>query len=67
MIAGNGGRTVSESGALVAPAALDASSVTLNVPVTAGVPKISPLVVSTDNPLGNPVAPEASGELLAVI
>jgi hypothetical protein len=39
------------------PLPLVALNVTVEVPAAVGVPEISPLVLLTDNPAGNPVAP----------
>ncbi len=49
------------------PWELEAISVTLEVPVTVGVPEINPVAVSTVNPAGSPEALKLVGELLAVI
>jgi hypothetical protein len=43
--------------ALPIPPLLVALSVTVEVPAAVGVPEINPVVVLTDKPLGNPVAP----------
>jgi hypothetical protein len=50
-----------------APLALVALSVTVEVPAAAGVPEIIPLVLLTDRPAGNPVAPKLVGVFVAVI
>ena len=39
----------------------------VKVPVTDGVPLITPVLVLTLSPAGNPVAPKLVGELVAVI
>jgi hypothetical protein len=49
------------------PFALVALSVTLEVPAAVGVPEITPVVVLTESPAGNPVAVKLVGLLLAVI
>jgi hypothetical protein len=43
--------------ALPVPKLLAALSVTVELPAAVGVPEIAPVVVFTDNPPGNPVAP----------
>jgi hypothetical protein len=43
--------------ALPAPPLLLALSVTVDVPAAVGVPEINPVVLLTDKPAGNPVAP----------
>jgi hypothetical protein len=43
--------------ALPVPLLLMALSVTVDVPAAVGVPDINPLVLLTDSPAGNPVAP----------
>jgi hypothetical protein len=43
--------------ALPVPPLLLALSVTVEVPAAVGVPEIKPLLVLTDRPAGNPVAP----------
>jgi hypothetical protein len=54
--------------AVPVPTLLVALSVTVDVPpVPVGVPEITPVVVLTDKPAGNPVAPKLVGELVAVI
>jgi hypothetical protein len=54
--------------AVPVPALLLALSVTVDVPpAPVGVPEITPVVVFTDSPPGNPVAPKLVGELVAVI
>jgi hypothetical protein len=58
---------VSVSVAVPVPPALLALSVTEDVPVAVGVPEITPVVVLTLNPEGNPVALKLVGLLLAVI
>jgi hypothetical protein len=42
---------------LPVPPLLVALSVTVDVPDTVGVPETNPLVLLTDSPAGNPVAP----------
>jgi hypothetical protein len=49
------------------PLALVALSVTVEVPAAVGVPEIIPLVLLTDRPAGNPVAPKLVGVFVAVI
>ena len=41
--------------------------VTLNVPLTCGVPEMTPVVLPTASPFGRPVAVNAEGLLLAVM
>jgi len=53
--------------ALPLPPPLVAVSVTVEVPAAVGVPEINPLVLLTDNPPGNPVAPKLVGVFVAVI
>ena len=48
---------VSVSVALPVPPLFVALSVTVELPAELGVPEINPLVVFTDSPAGNPVAP----------
>jgi hypothetical protein len=67
VIAGGVGRTVMVSVALPLPPALLALMVELNVPVTLGVPLITPVLVLTLKPVGRPVAPKLVGLLLAVM
>jgi hypothetical protein len=43
--------------AVPVPPALEALSVTVEVPVAVGVPEINPVPVFTDKPAGSPVAP----------
>jgi hypothetical protein len=52
---------------LPVPVAFVALRVTVDVPATAGVPEIAPLVVLTLKPEGRPVAPKLVGEFVAVI
>ena len=52
---------------LPVPLALLAVMVAGKVPATEGVPEITPVVVSTLSPDGNPVAPKLVGVLVAVI
>jgi hypothetical protein len=54
---GAGTLIVSVSVAVPVPAAFVALNVTVEVPAALGAPVIKPLVVLTDNPAGNPVAP----------
>jgi len=65
---GTPGKTdkTSVDGALV-PLPLVAANVTLNVPAEVGVPEIMPVSVSTDNPVGNPIALKLVGLPLAVM
>ena len=49
--------TVTVSVAVPVPPLLVALNVTVETPAPLGVPEIKPVVVLTDNPLGNPVAP----------
>ena len=49
------------------PAELVAETVATVVPAAAGVPEITPLIVSTDRPAGRFVAPNEVGELEAAI
>lgn len=58
---------VKVSVALPVPPALVALIVTLYVPAVVGVPEISPVLVFTVKPAGNPVAPKLVGLLVAVI
>jgi hypothetical protein len=54
--------------AVPVPTPLVALSVTVDVPpAPVGVPEITPVVVFTDNPPGNPVAPKLVGVLVAAI
>jgi hypothetical protein len=53
--------------ALPVPPPFFAVSVTVEVPDAVGVPEINPLVLLTDNPPGNPVAPKLVGVFVAVI
>ena len=48
---------VSVSEALPVPELLVADKLTVDVPAVEGVPEITPLLVLTDSPAGNPVAP----------
>ena len=57
VITGGAGLIVSVSVALPVPPAFVALSVTVDVPAVVGVPEINPLVLLTDSPAGNPVAP----------
>ena len=49
------------------PPALVALNVTLEVPAAVGIPEITPVVVLTESPAGNPVALRLVGLLFAVI
>ena len=62
-----GAVTVIVSVAVPVPKLLLALSVTVETPAAVGVPEITPVVVLTDKPLGNPVAPKLVGELVAAI
>ena len=53
--------------AVPVPAALVALNATLGVPAAVGVPAMTPVVVLTESPAGNPVALKLEGLLLAVI
>ena len=59
--------TVKLSVALPVPELLDAEIVTVNVPVTDGIPEISPVAVLIVKPVGSPVALKLVGELVAAI
>ena len=67
MIEGAGGTTVITNVAVPVPPALLALIVTLVVPVALGVPLITPVLVFTLSPPGNPVAPKLVGLLLPAI
>jgi len=67
VIVGAGRAMVRASVAVPVPPALVALMVTLNGPLTVGVPVIAPVLVLTLSPLGNPVALKLVGLLLAVI
>ena len=58
---------VSVSVAEPVPPLFVALMTTDEVPDVVGVPEIKPVVLLTDNPAGNPVAPKLVGLLLAVI
>ena len=58
---------VTTSDWVAVPAALLAANATLVAAASVGVPEISPLVVFTESPAGNPVAPNEVGTPLAVI
>ena len=58
---------VKDNVAVPVPAALVALNVTLDVPAAVGVPEMTPVVVLTESPAGNPVALKLAGLLLAVI
>ena len=58
---------VSERMELPVPPELEAVRVTVEVPAVEGVPEISPVLVLTERPEGNPVAPKLVGELVPVI
>ena len=53
--------------AVPVPPLFVAISVTLDVPAAVGVPEINPVVVLTESPSGNPVAPQLVGPFVAVI
>ena len=57
VITGAATAIVSVSVAFPVPAPFVALSVTVDVPAVVGVPEINPVVLLTDSPLGNPVAP----------
>jgi hypothetical protein len=57
VITGAATAIVSVRVALPVPLLLVALNVTVDVPAVVGVPDINPLVLLTDNPAGNPVAP----------
>jgi hypothetical protein len=59
--------TVKVNVAVPVPPAFVALNVTLEVPTAVGVPEITPVLVLTDSPAGNPVALKLVGVLLAVI
>src|SRR5687768_10858120 len=59
--------SVMTSGCVAVAAALVALIVALKVPLTVGVPEITPVVVLTERPGGRPVAPKLVGLLVAVI
>ena len=59
--------TVNERTALPDPPELEAVRVMVEVPAVEGVPEINPLLVLTERPEGNPVAPKLVGEFVAVI
>ena len=67
VIEGAGGTTVITSVAVPVPPALLALIVTLVVPVALGVPLITPVLVLTLNPAGNPVAPNLVGLFVPAI
>ena len=56
-ITGAAAEMVSVRVAVPVPVALVALSVTVDVPAALGVPEINPVLVLTDKPAGNPVAP----------
>jgi hypothetical protein len=59
--------TVKDNVADCVPVALVALNVTLDVPTTVGVPEMTPVVVFTESPGGNPVALKLVGLFDAVI
>ena len=67
VIEGAGGTTVITKVAVPVPPALLALIVTFVVPVALGVPLITPVLVFTLNPVGNPVALKLVGLFVAVI
>jgi hypothetical protein len=58
---------MSVSVAVPVPVVLVALRVTVEVAAVLGVPEIKPVVVLTDKPAGNPMAPKLVGVLEAVI
>ena len=58
---------VKVSVAVPVPPLFVALSVILVVPAAVGVPEITPVVVLTESPVGNPVAPKLVGLFSAVI
>ena len=67
VIVGGATRIVRAKFAVPVPFPLTALRVTLVVPTALGVPLISPVLVLTLKPVGNPVAPKLVGLLVAVI
>ena len=67
MITGGAGLIVNVNVALPVPPAFVALNVTVEVPVPVGVPEINPVLLLTDRPVGNPVAPKLVGLFVAVI
>jgi hypothetical protein len=67
VITGAATAIVSVNVALPVPLPFVALNVTVEVPAAVGVPEINPLVLLTDNPPGNPVAPKLVGVFVAVI
>ena len=57
LMTGVAGLMVSVRVAVPVPPALVALSVTVEVPVAVGVPEIKPVLLLTESPAGNPVAP----------
>jgi len=57
VITGAAGMIVMVRLAFPVPPPLVALSVTVDAPAVVGVPEINPVVLFTDNPAGNPVAP----------
>jgi hypothetical protein len=64
---GAGGLTVSVRVLVPVPPALVALKVMVEVATVVGVPEMTPVVVFTLNPVGNPVALKLVGILFAVI
>ena len=58
---------VNVSGALPVPPLFVALRITLEVPVSVGIPEICPVPASKVRPVGNPDAPKLVGELVAAI
>ena len=62
-----GAVTVMVSVCVAVPPPLVAVIVAMKVPVTDGMPLITPVLVLTASPAGKPLAPKLVGELVAVI
>ena len=67
VITGVAGLIVRVRVAVPVPPALEALKVILELPAEVGVPEMRPVTVSTDNPVGSPVALKLVGLLVAVI
>jgi hypothetical protein len=67
VMTGGADATVTVRVAVPVPPLLVALRVTDEVAAVVGVPEIRPVVVLTDKPVGNPVAPKLVGALEAVI
>ena len=67
VITGVAGLIVRVRVAVPVPPELAALKLTLELPAVVGVPEMSPVTVSTDNPAGSPVALKLVGLLVAVI